>query len=532
MSMTLSSQRVGELLALNREIAGATDYATLPRLVVERTARSLEADACVLLLPGTDGIAHVAASVGLDAESAGAFGCPLDERIGLQLCRLIGCGEERFVAAPVIEKGEIRGVLAIHRRRAPCGDTEEFMLSALSDQVAISLAHARQHRDLEEALARLQEDHRRKDMFLAMLSHELRNPLAPIINSLHLLRRLGLESAGASHAVGVIKRQIDHMVRLVNDLLDVSRITRGKVQLQIEDVELNELLRHTVQDYQDTFDKAEISLELLLPPEPVRVRGDAVRIAQMFGNLLSNAAKFTGRGGSATITLRGDVAGGMAIVSIRDNGPGMDAAQLEAVFEPFWQSEQTLARSQGGLGLGLALVKGLAELQEGSVSASSEGAGQGTTFTVRLPLTRRQVSRPVAGTPRTQLSRRRILIIEDNVDAAETLRQLIALEGEHDIVVEHDGEAGISTALAYRPDLVICDIGLPGVSGYEVARMLRRSGFRDCLLVAASGYGLSEDVERAHDAGFDLHLTKPVSPELIEEVLLRSERGPHRADAR
>ncbi|MCW7541407.1 ATP-binding protein [Aquabacterium sp. A7-Y] len=527
--MTLSPERMRELLALNREIAGATDYAALPRLIVERTAASLDANVCVLLLRGKRGEADVAASVGLDPARASGFDCPLDERIGSRLCGLIDCSEERFVATPVIERGEIRGVLAIHRRDAPCGETEEFMLSALSDHVAIALAHARQHRELEEALERLQEDHRRKDAFLTMLSHELRNPLAPISNSLHLLQRVEFDNAGATYALGVIRRQIDHMIRLVNDLLDISRINRGRVQLQIADVDLNELLSHSVQDYQSTFERAGIGLDLRLPAAPARVRGDAVRIAQMFGNLLSNAAKFTGRGGSATVTLDSDPAAGMAIVSIRDTGLGMDAQQLDAAFEPFWQSEQSLARSQGGLGLGLALVKGLAEMQGGSVSGWSQGHGQGTTFTVRLPLTRRKVPRPVASAPGTDLSHRRILIIEDNADAAETLRQLIELNGRHDIEVEHDGESGVANALSHAPDLVFCDLGLPGMDGYEVARTLRRTGdFEDCLLVAVSGYGLSEDVERAIAAGFDLHLTKPVRFELIEKVLLRSELGTNR----
>ncbi|HEY9028441.1 MAG TPA: ATP-binding protein, partial [Burkholderiaceae bacterium] len=524
--MRLSPERVQQLLTLNREIAGAADYAALPRLVVERTAASLDADVCALLLAGADGVARVAASVGLESERVEAFACPLDERVGAHLCRLIGCSQERFVAAPVIERGEIRGVLALHRRDTPYGDTEEFMLSALSDQVAISLAQARQHRDLEDALDRLRQESRRKDLFLAMLSHELRNPLAPIVNSLQLLQRTGCAGASAPRAIDVIRRQTDHMVHLVNDLLDISRITQGKVQLQVTDIDLGESLEHVVQDYHGMFDKAGVGLTLRLPPAPVRVRADAVRIAQMFGNLLSNAAKFTGRGGRTTVRLDSDATTREAVVSFEDTGPGMDAGQLDAVFEPFWQSSQSLARSQGGLGLGLALVKGLAELQEGSASASSAGPGQGTNFTVRLPLTRRKVDRPLPEAPRTQLVHRRILIVDDNVDAADTLRQLVELDGEHDIEVEHDGRSGIGNAMSRAPDLVFCDIGLPDVDGYEVARTLRRSGrFHDCLLVAVSGYGLAEDVERSYEAGFDLHLTKPVSPALLYDVMRRSGQG-------
>jgi PAS domain S-box-containing protein len=362
----------------------------------------------------------------------------------------------------------------------------------------------------------LRETDRRKDEFLAVLSHELRNPLAPIHSSLHVLELAPAGSDVAGRAMAVIRRQATHLTRLVEDLLDVTRIARGKVRLQRQPVDLAELVRRTADDYRATFQAAGVALEVRTPGAALHTDGDPTRLAQLVGNLLGNAVKFTPRGGAAEVSLREEQ--GAAVLRVRDDGVGMELEVLGQLFRPFSQVRQTLDRSRGGLGLGLALVKGLAELHGGSVAATSDGLGLGSEFSVWLPLQAR-AGEGEGHPPRRRAPHRRILVIDDNDDLTASLRDVLEL-GRHEVAVACDGPAGIALARKLRPEVVLCDIGLPGMDGYAVARALRaEAALEGALLVALSGYALPADVARAGEAGFDLHVAKPLTPEKLEELL-------------
>jgi signal transduction histidine kinase/CheY-like chemotaxis protein len=368
----------------------------------------------------------------------------------------------------------------------------------------------------QKAAAALRESDRRKSEFLAVLSHELRNPLAPISSAIHLLEHAPGDGEQARRAKAVIERQTRHLTRLVDDLLDLTRITKGKVELKVELVDLRELVRQTRDDHRATFEERGVELRLDEPAGPVFVRGDPTRLAQVVGNLLHNAAKFTPRGGAAGLAV--STARGRAEIRVRDSGIGIDAGQLENLFEPFAQADHGLARTRGGLGLGLSLLKGLVELHGGTVVASSCGAGRGSEFVVSLPLASRP---PVAHAPAAvrKALPRSVVIIEDNHDAAVTLADLLALDG-HKVEFALDGRSGVELVQRVRPDIVLCDIGLPDLSGYEVARALRADEtLRGTRLVALSGYAQSEDRERAREAGFDAHLAKPPALEELNALL-------------
>jgi two-component system CheB/CheR fusion protein len=365
----------------------------------------------------------------------------------------------------------------------------------------------------------LREADRRKNEFLGMLSHELRNPLSPIRNSLYILGRAAPGGEQARRALAVIDRQVQHTTRLVDDLLDVTRISRGKVRLQRERVDLGELARRTVEDHRDLFAHIGVRLEVRIAAEPVVVNADATRISQVIGNLLQNAAKFTRRGGETTLAVEQN--DGFAVVTVRDTGAGIAPEVLRRLFEPFVQADSTLDRSTGGLGLGLALVKGLAELHGGTVTAHSEGVGTGATFTVRLPLDRRRAPRltvvPAGRAPPGPA--RRVLVIEDNSDAAQSLKEALELNG-HVVDVASTGSDGLDKVRGLDPDVVLCDIGLPGMDGFEVARRIRADpGCRGVALIALSGYAQAEDLERSKEAGFDLHLAKPPDLETLERAI-------------
>jgi CheY-like chemotaxis protein len=397
--------------------------------------------------------------------------------------------------------------------------------------LSVAIAKARADEALRGAHARLVEADGRKNEFLAMLSHELRNPLAPIRNSVYILERAQPGGEQATRAREVIDRQAHQLTKLTDDLLDVTRISRGKIRLQRERIELNRIVRGTAEDLREVFRRNGIELKVSVIREPLFVEGDPTRIAQMVGNLLQNASKFTERGGHASLTLELDE-NGEAVIQVRDDGVGIQRELLPALFEPFVQGDRTLDRSRGGLGLGLALVKGLADLHGGEVSVVSEGPGKGALFTVRLPLetpAKRRLGL-VRSADRSTTRSRRVLIIEDNVDAAETLK--IALElCDHLVEVAYTGPEGIERSRAWQPELVICDIGLPGMDGYAVARAIRANpALRSIPLVALTGYAGPDDVERALAAGFDLHLAKPPDLVSLEKVLAElAERAAARA---
>jgi two-component system CheB/CheR fusion protein len=318
--------------------------------------------------------------------------------------------------------------------------------------------------------------------------------------------------------LAVIDRQAAQLAHLVDDLLDVTRITRNKIQLQRQTLDLNELVRHTVEDHHTLFDRADVRVEFHPALRPMFVSADRNRLVQVMGNLLQNAAKFTGRGGEARITISADATERRAAIQVADTGVGMTPELVARLFQPFSQADSTLDRSKGGLGLGLALAKGLLELHGGDITARSAGLGQGTEFVVRLPLAMDDAVAPQAGA-RASKGRRRVLIIEDNVDAADSLRDVLAF-GEHEVEVAYNGPQGIAKAKEFRPDVVFCDIGLPGMDGFAVARAFRADdALRGVFLVALSGYALPEDVARAQAAGFDRHLAKPPSLEKLEKIL-------------
>jgi PAS domain S-box-containing protein len=389
-------------------------------------------------------------------------------------------------------------------------------------QVALFFNNITEQKQVERSL---READRRKDHFMALLSHELRNPLAPIMLSLQLLDLVEAGSSKALEARAIIKRQVDQLTELVDDLLDVTRVTSGKIQLQRDVVELDLLLEHTVEDHRSLFESRDVTLEFERHDAPVYVDADRSRLAQVVGNLLHNAAKFTDPGGHTCVSLSVSDApgvGGKRQVEIRvtDTGVGMSEETLPGLFEPFIQADTSLDHAAGGLGLGLALVKGLVELHGGEVSVSSAGLGEGAEFVVKLPLTDAiEAPSPSLAPDQAQAQARRVLIIEDNGDVAQSFAATLTMRG-HDIEIASDGADGIARAVGFAPDVVFCDIGLPGMDGYEVARTLRaNSQLDDTLLVALSGYATPADVTKARDAGFDRHIAKPPKLAIVEEAI-------------
>jgi PAS domain S-box-containing protein len=379
--------------------------------------------------------------------------------------------------------------------------------------------------DRKRAEEALKEADRRKDEFLAMLAHELRNPLAPIRNAVQIMRLLGSADSRLEQAREMIERQVVHMTRLVDDLLEVSRITRGKIKLQIEPVDLVAVVARAVETSRPLIDARQHDLTIALPPEPIRLEADATRLAQVISNLLNNAAKYTENGGRIWLTV--DHEGGEAVVRVRDSGIGIPPDLLQRIFDLFAQADRSLDRSQGGLGIGLTLVKNLVEMHGGSVTAHSNGPGKGSEFVVRLPLSpyhdnANALATSSAATPADIPCPHRILVVDDNRDSAESIALLLKLWG-HDVRTAPDGATALETVRAYRPQVVLLDIGLPNVNGYDVAKQLRQEFGRDgLLLIAVTGYGQSEDRRRSAQAGFDHHLVKPVSPEDLAKLFCRS----------
>ncbi len=377
-------------------------------------------------------------------------------------------------------------------------------------------------RRLRDAEARLVESDKRKDEFLAMLSHELRNPLGTIRSALSILDRAPSPSAtpDAERARAIIERQLAHLSRLVDDLLDVSRIKTGKIRIERRAVELRDLVRRTVDDHLTLLSANDLVVDVRMPDKPVWVNGDPTRLAQILGNLLQNASKFTPPGGRVFVSLENDAHS--ARIRVRDNGLGLDHDVRGRLFEPFAQSDSTLHRTRGGLGIGLALVKALAELHNGQVTAISEGPGKGCEFVVTLPLDTSGVVAPMKAERISEVlaQKKRILIIEDNHDFAAMLKTLLELTGGHEVHVADSGPKGVDLARRVYPDVVVCDIGLPVMDGYEVARALRSQlATRDALLIALTGYASVDDAKRAQEAGFDFHVAKGGDPEAVVRLL-------------
>jgi CheY-like chemotaxis protein len=373
---------------------------------------------------------------------------------------------------------------------------------------------------LTEHRAALERAERRQEEFLGTLAHELRNPLGTISNALQVLRLKG-EAADATwqRALETAERQVRHQAGLVDDLLEVQRIGRGEIELRSEDLELGELVRAAVERQRRALETAGLALSLELPPERLGLRGDRRRLGQAVDNLLRNAAKFTPPGGRVTVRLARTPGGRRAAISVCDTGVGIGQELLPHVFEPFTQADHSLERTKGGLGVGLAVAKGLVELHGGEVEARSEGAGRGAQFTLLLPV--EPVAPPARqeGAPRRERRARRVLVVEDNPDAAATMRDFLMLSG-HEVALALNGSAGVETARRFHPEVVLCDLGLPGMDGFAVAEELRRDpATRGARLIAITGYGRDEDRRRSKEAGFDLHLTKPVDPGHLVRIL-------------
>jgi CheY-like chemotaxis protein len=375
--------------------------------------------------------------------------------------------------------------------------------------------------DGKRSEAALRQADRQKDEFLAVLAHELRNPLAPIRTGLQLVKIAGDDAARRERACTVMDRQLMQLVRLVDDLLDMSRITNGKIELHRQRVELASVIHAAMETSRPGIESSGHELTVTFPAEPIVIDGDATRLAQVFANLLNNAAKYTPRGGH--ISLTGERRGGVALVRVTDNGIGIPADMLSRVFEMFTQVDRSLEKTHGGLGIGLTLVRRLVGLHGGSVEARSGGPGAGSEFIVSLPVAAAAVADGDAwasapAPPPAPLSLRRILVVDDNQDAAESLAEMLRLRGHH-VRTAHDGVAAVEAAAAFLPDIVLLDLGMPRLNGYEAAPRIRERLGRGARLVALTGWGQPDDRRRAREAGFDHHLVKPVDAAELEAVV-------------
>jgi signal transduction histidine kinase len=400
----------------------------------------------------------------------------------------------------------------------------------LAESRIVARENEERRRELEREIAHrkrveqaLKDADVRKDQFLAMLAHELRNPLAPISNAVQIMKADGLSGPYFHWSVKVIEDQIKQMTRMVDDLLDVSRITRGKVVLQSEPVDLELVVNLAVEASQPLIEDCKHQLTVMLPPDPILLEVDPARMAQVLSNLLNNAAKYTDEGGQ--IALTAEPAGREVLIRVRDNGIGIAPELLPHVFDMFTQADQTLSRSRGGLGIGLTLVRSLVEMHNGRVSVHSNGPGQGSVFTICLPLPDQPDAASNEAGDRAgddlglQLPRRRILVVDDNRSHATSLSVLLRTMGQ-DVDEAYDGPTALELAQRHRPDVILLDIGLPVMDGYEVARRCReQKDLEQTMLVAMTGYGKEEDRRRSQEAGFNVHLVKPVNLEDLRMLL-------------
>jgi signal transduction histidine kinase len=444
--------------------------------------------------------------------------------------RLLGADPEKVVGKPLDDLvSGLRPALSAPGRGTlppPCdvsisgeiySPSVRFVRAESGTGMAVALRKVTERRRFEEEL---RQSDKRKNEFLAIVAHEIRNPLEPVINSIEVLRTPEATEGARERAIEMIERQTTQMTRLVDDLLDISRISRGKISLQKEPLELVSLVQSTVEDQRGVLEHRGLRVELDVPTEPIWTRGDPTRLQQVIGNLLQNARKFTAAPGRVSVRLT--CVSKRAVLSVKDTGAGIPTEMLDKIFEPFTQANAASHGEGAGLGLGLALVKGFVELHGGTVRATSEGLGLGAELIIELPIQRpRELSSPSRSrTPSDIGLPRRVLIIEDNEDAAESLSVVLGLSG-HQAFLARDGSEGIELARKSAPDVIICDIGLPGsIDGYDVARVLRQdSQLRSAYLVALSGYGREEDKRRARQAGFDLHITKPLEPSALRSLL-------------
>ncbi|MBO0697975.1 MAG: PAS domain-containing protein, partial [Zavarzinella sp.] len=433
-------------------------------------------------------------------------------------------GLRSFIGVALTVRGKALGAITFVSAESGRRYDETDLAAAedLARRAAVAIENAQLYQAVREA-------DQRKDEFLATLAHELRNPLAPIRNSLYLLKTTGTSGPTLDRAVAMMGRQVDLLTRLVDDLLDVSRVMRGKIELRSEPVDVAAVSGRAVETAQPLLDARRHRLTVAVPERPVWVQADPVRLAQVVGNLLTNAAKYTEPGGE--IGLVAEEADGHAVVRVRDNGIGIAADVLPKVFELFFQADTSAAGTQGGLGIGLTLVRSLVERHGGTIEAHSPGRGQGSEFVVRLPLFRRDEGggtrdeeRPVlvpSLVPPPSSLAKRVLVVDDHADAADSLALLLRLEG-HDVRVARNGPAAVEAAQSDPPDIVLLDLGMPGMDGFEVARRLRQGPAAGTVIAALTGWGQEEDRRRTREAGFDHHLVKPADPNDLRELLART----------
>ena len=446
-------------------------------------------------------------------------------------------GAQCALMAPIKLEGNVVGTVQVMSDDRCVYTTEHLgTLESIVAPMALALQnadlYARANREIEERIRieqaltqsedRLLDADRRKDEFLATLAHELRNPLAPIRNAVALLRADEPERSKLGWCREVIERQVGHMARLLDDLLDVSRISRGTLRLRLQGVELSEVVRHAAEASHPLMEAGRHNLTITLPPEPIMLEADATRLAQVFANLLNNAARYSETG--STIDVTAERRGSQAVVQVRDNGIGISGEMLPRIFEPFLQIDRSLERSQGGLGIGLALVKQVVEIHGGQVEVHSGGIGQGSVFTVRLPLPATPLAvRPehVEDRPAEVAShaRRRILVADDLPDSVDSLALMLERQG-HEVRIAYDGLQAVGMARVFQPEVVLLDIAMPKLNGYEAARRIREdAGANVPLLIALTGWGHDENRQRTKEAGFDHHLVKPVDPEELSKLL-------------
>jgi PAS domain S-box-containing protein len=460
------------------------------------------------------------------------FGYSDDEMIGHPITKLLVPGQSDDILL-ILEKIS-QGQRVEHYetlRRTKDGRTINVSLSVspIRDATGKIIGAAKIARDITERkriedqnaalLKEIRQSAKHKDEFLSMLAHELRNPLAPLRNAVYLLHLRGDDPTVVDRVREMMDRQITHLGRLIDDLVDISRITRGTIKLNPERTDLARLARITTEDQHEIFQNSGIAFETRIPEIPVWVHGDHTRLTQVLENLLENARKFT-QSGRIEIEVAADLTRQEAVMRVRDTGIGVDPELLPRLFEPFTQADRTLDRRSGGLGLGLALVKRLVELHDGTVSAQSAGTEQGAEFTIRLPLQDEPMALSESLPSQASLTRHvRVLVVEDNRDSAESLRMLLSTQG-YEVALAYTGTEGVEAARSVRPDVVICDVGLPGMDGYEVARAIRMNpGTAKTRLIAVTGYGRDDDRVRALASGFDNHLVKPADPEALLGLL-------------
>jgi signal transduction histidine kinase len=435
-------------------------------------------------------------------------------------------GAVDYVAVPVVPellRARVAVFADLHRKTMALERMNQVLEQRVAERTAALERDLSERKRLEEALVKAD---RRKDEFLAVLAHELRNPLAPIRTAVDTMWLRPMHDEVLQQCRDIIGRQVEQLTRLVNDLMDVSRITRGTITLQREALDIAEVVRRAVETHRPLLDASRHELVIELPAEPQIVQGDMTRLSEAVGNLLNNAAKYTEERGRINIRVERAGGGREVRVCVKDNGVGIPPEMMPRVFEMFTQVDLTLHRSQGGLGIGLALVRELAEMHGGRVEAFSSGLGKGSEFVLTLPLRsdlRAPEAAPKAPAP-VHAGATRILVVDDNRDAAQSLVSMLRLMGG-EVQEAHDGPHALRIVEAFRPEIILLDIGMPGMSGLEVARRIRALPWgAGVLLVAQTGWGQEQDRERAHAAGFDVHLTKPIEHAVLVKLLAERRR--------